>query len=68
MVTSYFSDVITVMTAAETPTATASQTMYTVTVSAMGSVIAFLVVCGVLLTTFLLCRYVCWLHSEDSVY
>ena len=56
MVTSYFSEGITVMTTAET--ATVSQTLYIITVSAMGSVTGLLVVCAVLLMTFLLCRYV----------
>ena len=59
VVTSYSSEGITVMTTATTAeTSAVSQTMYISTVSAMGSVIAFLVVCAALLTTFLLCRYV----------
>ena len=73
MVTSYFSDVIRVTTTAETQTFTVSQTMYIITVSTMGSVIAFLVVCCVLLVTVLLCRYVqhmyiCCFHSGDNVH
>ena len=55
MVTSYSSDVISVVTTAET--STVSQMMYITTVSAMGSVIAFLLVCAALLTAGLLCSY-----------
>ena len=59
MVTSYSSEGITVMTTATTAeTSAVSQTMYIATVSGMGSVIAFLVVCAALVMTVLLCRYV----------